>query len=321
MRTVKASISRRGWRALLVAAALILGVALFVGCGTSGSGSAQGDSGGGYSAPPAATDDGATAGNAAAGSAGGSGGAETASEQTLDVWANDGCLEYLVLDSANDTVAVSATNLCRTTAVSSFNGSAYAGPGTYYAYFARGASPDNWQAVVGQGDDGNNYWEYSDGPLYRQPESGGPAQLLVQQPDGEITFEDETTYLQANPQGLPFLQSVKEGIAAQAIANELAGGPLQRNPQLPGSASTEYSQAQDGVTTADQQAKEYGQTYKDATQGGISASQELVEETQAAENFNKIAYSSDCSESDNVESGCGGASAFNDDGGVGEGDG
>ncbi len=318
MRTVKASISRRGWRALLVAAA-ILGVALVAGWGLGG-GSSQGDPGGdGYVAPPAATAGGEAGDSAAAGSAGGSGGAESASEQTLDVWANDGCLEYLVLDSANDTVAVSATNLCRT-AVSSFDGSAYAGPGTYYEYFARGASLENWQAVVGQGNDGNTYWEYSDGRLYRQPESGGPA-LLVQYPDGEITFEDETTYLQANPNGLPFLTAVTEGIAAQAIANELAGGPLQRNPQLPGGASTEYSQAQHGITTADQQAKEYGQSYKDATQGGISASQALVEETQAAENFNKIAYSPDCGDSDNVESGCGGASAFNDDNGVGEGDG
>jgi hypothetical protein len=43
-------------------------------------------------------------------------------------------------------------------------------------------------------------------------------------------------------------------------------------------------------------------------------------ETKASEDFNKIAYSPDCGGSDNVESGCGGASAFNDDGGVGEGD-
>jgi len=325
MRTVQVPISRRGWRALLVAAAVILGVALFASCGASGGGSAQGDSaGGGYGAPPATADDGAAAGGTAAGGtaaggAGGSGEAGTVSEQTLHVWATDGCLEYLVLDSADDTVAVSATNLCRT-AVSSFNGSAYAGPGTYYAYFARGASLENWQAVVGQGDDGNTYWEYTDGQLYRQQESDGAAQLLVQYTDGEIKFEDESAYLQADPSGLPFLQRVKEGLDAQFIAQELVGGPLQRNPRLPGSASTEYSQAQDGISAADQQASEYGQSYKDATQSGTSGSQALVEATQASENMHNVWDSADCGDSDNVESGCGGANAFNDDDGVGEGD-
>lgn len=195
-----------------------------------------------------------------------------------------------------------------------------AGPGTYYSYFARGAGTDNWLAVAGLGEDGNYYWEYSDLELYRQPESGGAAQLLVQDPSGSLFFEAEGTYLQANPKGLPVLQSVKEALAAQAIAKDEAGGPLQENPQLSGTASTEYTQARDGISTADQQAKEYGQTYEAASQSGASESQWWVEETQASANEHNIWDANDCGASDNVESGCGGASAFNDDEGVGEGD-
>lgn len=46
-----------------------------------------------------------------------------------------------------------------------------------------------------------------------------------------------------------------------------------------------------------------------------------METTKLTGDINKIWDSPDCSESDNVESGCGGANAFNGDGGVGEGDG
>ncbi len=313
MRTLKAETTRRGWRGLPVAAAAALGVSLVAGCGLlGGHGSSQGEpSGPGPGSATQATRD-------ADSQAVQYGGSPSASVQALDVWANDGCLEYLVLDSARDTVAVSATNLCRKP-VSSFPGSAQAGPGTFYGYFARGGSLDNWQAVAGQGDDGDSYWEYSDAELYRQPADGEPAQLLVRYTDGAVDFEDESTYLQDNPGGLPFLRSVKEDLAAAAIAREEIGLPLQWNPRRP-SASAKYTRAQDGISAADQQATEYGQAYQAATRsGGSSADQELVKVTQAQQSENRILFAKDCGDSDNVASGCGGASAFNDDGGVGEG--
>jgi len=330
MRTVKASISRRGWRALLVAGAAVLGVTLAAGCGDSGP--AQGASGGGgYAAPPATTAGGAAATGAAATGAAATGAAadsaaadtttdagaeaETVSEQTYDVWADDGCLEYVVVDSAGDTIAASATNLCRTQ-VSTFTDSTLAGAGVFYALFPRGQGLGNWQAVVGQGEDGYDYWEYSDGQLYRQPAGGGDVQLVVQLADGERTFADESAFLQQNPTGISYFQSETEGTAAEAIASEELGGPVQLNPQLSGGASTEYAQAQDGISAAGQQAQQSGQAYAQATQGGLSA----VQLGQAAEDFNKIWFSGDCTGSDNVEDGCGGANAFNDDGGVGEGE-
>ena len=324
MRTVKASISRRGWRALLVAGAAVLGVTLAAGCGDSGP--AQGASGGGgYAAPPATTAGGAAASGAAADSAAADtttdagAEAETVSEQTYDVWADDGCLEYVVVDSAGDTIAASATNLCRTQ-VSTFTDSTLAGAGVFYALFPRGQGLGNWQAVVGQGEDGYDYWEYSDGQLYRQPAGGGDVQLVVQLADGERTFADESAFLQQNPTGISYFQSETEGTAAEAIASEELGGPVQLNPQLSGGASTEYAQAQDGISAAGQQAQESGQAYEQATQGEITADQELVKVAQAQEDFNKIWFSPDCTGSDNVEDGCGGANAFNDDGGVGEGE-
>lgn len=309
---MESSISRRGRRALLVTAAAISGAALVAGCGLPGSSAANSEpGGGGYTAQPPAS--GGTSSDSS-----GSSDSSFAGEQTLDVWGSDGCLEYLVLDSTDDTVAVSATNLCRT-AVTSFPGSALAGSGTFYAYFPRGLSTSEWQAVAGQGDDGNDYWEYSDGELYRGPADGGPAQLEVQESSGLLDFEDENTFLQQNPKGLPFIQSVGEDLTAQNIAREETGMPVQRNPQLAGGATAEYSQAQDNISTQNQQARQYGQTYQGATQGGISPAQESLIVTQAQINENKIWYAPDCTESDNVNAGCGGANAFNDDGGVGEG--
>jgi hypothetical protein len=320
---MKSSISRSGGRALLVTAAAISGAALVAGCGPLGSSAAHSEpGGGGYSAQAPASGGTSSGTSGTSGSPGSPGSSDSslAGEQTLDVWGSDGCLEYLILDSADDTVAVSATNLCRTT-VTSFPGSALAGSGTFYAYFPRGRGTSGWQAVAGQGNDGNDYWEYNDGELYRGPADGGSAQLEVQESSGQLDFEDEGTFLQQNPKGLPFIQSVREDLAAQTIAQEEIGMSVQRNPQLPGGATAEYSQAQDNISTQNQQARQYGQTYQGATQGGVSPAQESLIVTQAQMNENKIWDAPDCIGSDNVEAGCGGANAFNDDGGVGEGDG
>jgi hypothetical protein len=45
-----------------------------------------------------------------------------------------------------------------------------------------------------------------------------------------------------------------------------------------------------------------------------------VDLLQAQQDENRIFFAPDCTGSDNAESGCGGANAFTDDGGVGEGD-
>lgn len=309
MRTVKLVPSRRGWGAVSAAAALV-GPALVVGCGLSGVSPA-----GNPSPSPAAQ---AQAASPESSQAGGSGAGTTAArEQTLDLWAADGCLEYLVLDGAGQTVAVSATSLCRVQ-VSSFSYSALAGPGTFYAYFSRGNGLSDWQAVEGQGDDGFTYWEYSDGQLYRWPSAGGAGQLTVRY-SGQVVFEDVSTYLQQNPAGLPFMQSVTEGLEAEAIAREEIGTPLQRNPELPDDDSTEYAQAQDGISARDGQAEQIEQTYQGATQDDVATDQAEVMLLQAQQRENTIIFAPDCTDSDNVESGCGGANAFNDDGGVGEG--
>lgn len=281
------------------------------GCWPFGSASSQSESGsGGGEAQPLAT---------AASPAGVGQEAAPANELTLALWGDDGCLEYLVLDGNNDTVAVSATNLCRAS-VSAFSGDSLTGPGTFYAYFERGGNVNNWQEILGQGDDGYIYWEYGDGQLYRQLAAGGAAQLAVTYANGQVGFEDDNTYLQQNPKGLPFLQSVEEDMDASGIAKEEIGTTVQRNPQLPGSASAEYSQAQSDISTQDQQAQQIEQTYQGVTQGQVSADQELVKVTQAQQDQIKVLYAKDCSDSDNVEEGCGGANAYNDDGGVGEGD-
>jgi hypothetical protein len=293
----------------LAAAGIFVGTAALTlsGCGLFGGGSAQDAAGNGSgSAPP---------GVIAADPASDLGEPATASEQTLDVWGDDGCLEYLVLDSADDTVAVSATNLCRAE-LSQFPGDTITGAGTFWAFFARGGNLDNWQEIAGRGADGYTYWEYTDGQLYRQPTGGGAVQLEV----GQGEFEDESTYLQQNPGGFPFLKSVTEGLAAQAITREMAGQPVQQNPQLPVSDTAEVPQAQSNISAQDQQAQQIGQTYEDA-QAAATAAQASLDVTQARQDEDKIIFANDCTGSDNVEDGCGGADAFNDDDGVGEGGG
>jgi hypothetical protein len=321
MRTVKTAQGRHGWRAASLAGAALIGPALVVGCG-SASGTLSGGTGGQHPSPTLATQartSSPAARTVAKADAAGGSGADTANgEQTLKVWGDDGCLEYLVLDSAGQTVAVSATDLCRIQ-VSTFAYSQLAGSGTFYAYFARGNGLADWQAVGGQGDDGYTYWEYNDQELYRWPASGNAAQLTMNYSDGLVRFEDLSAYLQQNPAGLPIEQTVNEGLVAQAMAKEEIGSPPQRNPELPDTESTEYAQAQQGISAADGQARQSGQAYQGATQDNAATDQPEVMLLQAQQKMNTIFFAQDCQDSDNVMDGCGGASAYNDDGGVGEG--
>ena len=67
--------------------------------------------------------------------------------------------------------------------------------------------------------------------------------------DGERTFAYESAFLQQDPTGISVVRSETEETAAEAIASEELGGPVQPNPQFSGSASTEYAQAQSFLTS------------------------------------------------------------------------
>jgi hypothetical protein len=290
--------SRRG-----LAAVTILTAAALAGCSSSGGGSAP--------ATPATT---------------------TASADAISVtsyFAADDCLEYLAQDeNTENTIAVKSTNLCRAE-VSSFPYGAEVTAGTYYEFYVRGTSTSvNWDEIAGKGNDGYYYWEYPDQIMYREPVEGGDTQVLVQYTDGTYGYEDQATLLQQNPVAISFLDKVKEGLSQLTLdkAAVATATPTQKNPTLSSGDSSGYQTAQTSISAKDQvtqqeaeqaqQAQQEAQAAQNA-QSEAAKAQAAADLAQAQNNMDRIWFSPDCTDSDNVEAGCGGANAFNDDGGVG----